>query len=108
MKQSWWRKLFEPLSASVRRSRPDETAENRSLSRLDTATVQGLVQMIFSTHPDELDCNGCFEHVDRFAELVLAGKDAAEAMPLVQDHLDRCRCCREEFEALLMALEAIA
>ena len=38
--------------------------------------------------------------------LVLAGKNAAEAMPLVQDHLDRCMDCREEFEALLRALRA--
>jgi len=33
-----------------------------------------------------------------------AGKNAAEAMPLVQEHLDRCNDCREEFEALLAAL----
>ena len=41
-----------------------------------------------------------------FAELHLAGKNAAEALPLVQDHLDRCGNCREEFEALLTALRA--
>ena len=78
------------------------------MSGLDAETLQKLVQMIFSTRPDELSCGECFEKVDRFAELVLVGKDAADAMPLVQDHLDRCQCCREEFEALLMALEAIA
>lgn len=38
----------------------------------------------------------------------LTGKNPAEAMPLVQDHLDRCGECREEFEALMMALRALA
>jgi len=29
-------------------------------------------------------------------------------MPLVQDHLNRCGACREELEALLEAIQAIA
>jgi predicted anti-sigma-YlaC factor YlaD len=33
-------------------------------------------------------------------------RKAAEAMPLVQDHLERCGDCREEFETLLAALRA--
>jgi hypothetical protein len=45
--------------------------------------------------------------VDRFVEMELSGLDAAAAMPLVQDHLDKCGDCREEFEALLTALRAI-
>ena len=65
-----------------------------------------MVQMLVATRPDEIGCDECFEQLDRFAEEVLAGKNAAEAMPLVQDHLDRCGDCREEFEALLAALQA--
>jgi hypothetical protein len=68
--------------------------------------LAGMVQMIAATRPDELSCDECFEQLDRFAELQLAGKSAAEAMPLVQDHLDRCGDCREEFELLLAALQA--
>lgn len=63
-----------------------------------------MVQMIAATRPDEIGCDECFEQLDCFAETVLAGKNAAEAMPLVQDHLNRCGDCREEFEALLTAL----
>jgi predicted anti-sigma-YlaC factor YlaD len=36
----------------------------------------------------------------------LSGLNAAQAMPLVQEHLKMCGECREEFEALLMALQA--
>jgi len=68
--------------------------------------LKKLVHSVVSTRPDEIGCDDCFAQLDRFAELVLAGKNAAEAMPLVQDHLDRCMDCREEFEALLRALRA--
>lgn len=34
----------------------------------------------------------------------LHGLDVAAAMPLVEDHLDKCGNCREEFGALLEAL----
>jgi hypothetical protein len=62
------------------------------------------VRGILSTQKDEIDCDQCLEELDRFVELALAGRDAAEALPLVQDHLNRCRDCNEEFEALLLIL----
>jgi len=66
-----------------------------------------MVRGIVTTRPDEIGCDLCFEELDRFVETTLAGKNAAEAMPLVHDHLERCRDCREEFEALLTALRAL-
>lgn len=68
--------------------------------------LKKMVNGIINTRPDEIGCDDCFAQLDRFADLVLVGKNAAEAMPLVQDHLDRCMDCREEFEALLRALKA--
>jgi predicted anti-sigma-YlaC factor YlaD len=44
--------------------------------------------------------------VDRFIEMELSGLNAARAMPLVQEHLEMCGECREEFEALLASLRA--
>jgi hypothetical protein len=76
--------------------------------RLEPATLKRIVHSALTARPDEIGCDDCFEQLDRFAEMVLAGKDVAEAMPLVQDHLNRCRGCREEFEALLAALRALA
>ena len=58
--------------------------------RLDRDTLKQIVQEIITTRPDEISCQHCFEHLDRFAELTLVGKDASEAMPLVQDHLAHC------------------
>ena len=76
--------------------------------RIEPATLKKMVRSALTARPDEIGCDECFEQLDRFVEMTLAGKNAAEAMPLVQDHLDRCRDCREEFEALLAALRALA
>ena len=73
---------------------------------LDLDTLKQMVRGIITARPDEIGCDECFEQLDRFVEMTLAGKNAAEAMPLVQDHLERCGDCREEFEALLAALRA--
>jgi len=75
---------------------------------LEPQTLKRMVRNVFSTRPDEIGCDECFEQLDRFVEMTLAGKNAAEAMPLVQDHMARCRECREEFEALLQALRTLA
>ncbi len=74
---------------------------------LEPTTLKRIVRSVLATRPDEIGCDECFEQLDRFVELKLAGKNAAEAMPLVQDHLDRCPDCREEFEALLAVLRSM-
>lgn len=78
------------------------------MAQLEPDKLKHLVRGIMTAHPDELGCDECFEQLDRFVEMELAGKQAAEAMPLIQDHLERCGYCREEFEALLVALRALA
>ncbi|MDQ3302225.1 MAG: hypothetical protein M3518_02600 [Actinomycetota bacterium] len=65
-----------------------------------------LARALDMTSEEELACDECFEELDRFVEMELAGLDAAAAMPLVQDHLDKCGDCREEYQALLRALRA--
>jgi hypothetical protein len=74
------------------------------MMKIEPGTLKQMVRAALTTRPDEIGCDDCFEELDRFVEMILAGKDAAEAMPLVQDHLERCRGCREEFEALLTVL----
>jgi hypothetical protein len=75
---------------------------------LDPAVLKQMVRVVLSTRSDEIGCEECFDQLDRFVEMTLAGKDATEAMPLVHDHLERCRDCREEFEALLKVLRDLA
>lgn len=65
-----------------------------------------LARSLEKTGDEELGCDECFERLDRFVETELAGLDAASAMPLVRDHLDKCGDCREEYKALLATLRA--
>ena len=68
--------------------------------------VVKLVRVVAGTREIEIGCDECFEQLDRFVEMELSGLNTAQAMPLVQDHLEICGECREEFEALLLALRA--
>jgi hypothetical protein len=74
---------------------------------LDSAALKQMARGVMTTRTDEIGCAECFEQIDLFVELELAGKDAAGALPLVEDHLNRCRDCREEFEALRTALRSM-
>jgi hypothetical protein len=55
---------------------------------------------IHETREEEISCTECFELVSPFVELEIAGQDAAAKLPLVKQHLDQCRACRDEYEAL--------
>jgi hypothetical protein len=48
----------------------------------------------------EVGCEECFELLDEFVELELAGVDADRRMPGLRAHLDGCPACREEHESL--------
>jgi hypothetical protein len=49
----------------------------------------------------EVGCDTCFDELDRFVELELAGEDADAAIPGLRAHLAGCPACREEHESLL-------
>lgn len=72
----------------------------------DRLTV--LLAAVSATRDDEIGCDDCAGEIHRFAERELAGRDAAEAMPLVARHLAMCTECRDEFEALLDGLRELA
>jgi hypothetical protein len=48
----------------------------------------------------ELTCEECFEELDRFVELELAGADAEAAVPGMLAHLEGCPACREDHDSL--------
>jgi len=66
-----------------------------------------LVGALKGTRPVELGCEECFDELDVFAREHLAGRNPAEARPLIAEHLERCGCCQEEFEFLMEALAAL-
>ena len=52
----------------------------------------------------ELSCEQCFETLDRYVELELAGSDAAAAVPGMRAHLEGCPACDEDHRSLLALL----
>lgn len=75
--------------------------------KLNTDILKNMLRAIIGTREDEIGCDECFEQLDKFIELKLKGRSPEEAMPLVEDHLKRCKDCREEYEALLEALRSV-
>jgi len=67
--------------------------------------VYRLISRIEKTLEDELSCDEVFELVDQYAEANLPEEDDQRLKPLIRHHLDMCRECDEEYEALLRVLE---
>jgi hypothetical protein len=60
---------------------------------------QTVTRILGATGPD-VGCEVCFQELDRYVELELAGQDADAAIPGLQAHLQGCPACREEHESL--------
>jgi len=49
----------------------------------------------------EVGCDECFELLDEFVELEVAGQDADARIPGLRPHLVGCPACREEHDSLV-------
>jgi hypothetical protein len=48
----------------------------------------------------ELTCEECFDELDRYVELEVAGADAEAKIPGMRAHLAGCPACHEDHESL--------
>ena len=48
----------------------------------------------------ELTCEQCFEELDRYVELEVAGSDPDSRVPGMRAHLHGCSACAEDYESL--------
>ena len=58
-----------------------------------------LLRLLGSGEP-AVDCDACFDQLDRYVELEVDGADADAAVPGLPAHLDGCAACREEHDSL--------
>lgn len=49
---------------------------------------------------DEIGCDECFELLDQYVDLELAGENVAERLPEAHAHFEGCPVCRDEYESL--------
>ncbi|HZO63165.1 MAG TPA: hypothetical protein VFB35_09335 [Gaiellaceae bacterium] len=64
-----------------------------------------LVRLLGPGRP-ELGCDACFDELDRYVELELAGEDADRIVPGMRAHLRGCPACREEHDSMRALLAA--
>jgi hypothetical protein len=58
------------------------------------------LQRLLGPAGPEVGCDVCFDELDRYVELEVAGENADAAIPGLRAHLDGCPACREEHESL--------
>jgi hypothetical protein len=52
----------------------------------------------------DIGCEGCFDELDRYVELELAGADVEALVPGMRAHLEGCPACAEEHASLAALL----
>jgi anti-sigma factor RsiW len=60
---------------------------------------QALARLLGPGEP-EVSCDVCFDELDRYVDLEVAGGDADAAVPGLRAHLAGCPACREDYESL--------
>ena len=65
----------------------------------DHRREQLLIRLLGPADP-EVSCEECFELLDEYVELELAGADADRRLPGMREHLQGCPACHEDHESL--------
>ena len=64
------------------------------------ATDRDLIARLLGPAGPEVSCEECFELLDQYVDLELAGEDADRRLPGMREHLQGCPACREDHESL--------
>lgn len=71
-------------------------------------SVDMLLSKLAITREHEIACDDVHAVLAEFTEMSRRGEDVVHLMPHVRHHLALCPDCREEYEALMAALDAEA
>jgi anti-sigma factor RsiW len=71
-----------------------------------TQKDDSLLRALLGPDQPELSCEECFEQLDRYVELELAGASADEAVPGMRAHLEGCPACHEDHASLRALLNS--
>jgi hypothetical protein len=59
-----------------------------------------LLRALLGPKGPELSCEECFDELDRYVELELAGEDPDAAIPEMHAHLEGCPACHQDHVSL--------
>jgi hypothetical protein len=71
-----------------------------AMSDADSRFGEAVVSRLLGPDGPELSCERCFEELDRYVELELAGQDAEARVGGMRAHLEGCPACAEDYESL--------
>jgi hypothetical protein len=71
------------------------------MTRADRTDWDRLLARLVGPAGPELTCEECFDQLDRYVELELAGARADELVPGMGAHLEGCSSCGEDHQSLL-------
>ena len=72
----------------------------------ETNARENLIRRLLGPAGPEVGCDECFDELDRFVELELAGPGAEEAVPGMWAHLEGCPACQEDYTSLRVLVRA--
>jgi hypothetical protein len=59
-----------------------------------------LISRLLGPTEPEVTCDECFELLDRYVDLELAGEDADARLPGMRAHFQGCPACHDDHESL--------
>jgi hypothetical protein len=66
----------------------------------DPSPDKNLIDRLLGPAEPEVSCEQCFELLDQYVDLELAGEDADARLPGMRSHLAGCPACHEDHESL--------
>jgi hypothetical protein len=75
---------------------------------IDDYKRRELVERLLGPAGYQLDCQGCFELVNLYAELEFVGIEAGTLIPGLRTHLEGCSACNEDHQSLRALLAELA
>ena len=81
-------------------------SKNGTPENPEADTMNNLLKKLTLTKTQEISCDDVHAVLAEFAERQHQGEPIAHLMPQVEQHLELCPDCREEYEALLLAIDA--
>ena len=73
---------------------------------MEKPEIKEVLGRLLGPREQEVGCDACFQELDRYVELELAGADADAAIPGLRAHLAGCPACREEHDSLFALLDS--
>ncbi len=93
-------KIMQFFKNLFRSGKREAASISSGVAEQQSEKMKKMMAMLSQTQEIELTCDDVFAILDEFTELAAQGEDVRQLMPLVQQHLDTCPDCRDEYKVL--------